>query len=110
MKKHWVMDYETLANCFVAVFEDYKSLETKIFVVHELQNDLGKFILFLKDNIRKKEWHISYNGLAFDAQVTHYILENHVKWDSSLNGSEIAVAIYNYAQTCIQKSNNKTAN
>jgi len=107
MKKHWVMDYETLANCFVAVFEDYKSLETKIFVVHDLQNDFGKFILFLKDNIRKKEWHISYNGLAFDAQVTHYILENHTKWDADLKGSEIACAIYNYAQICIQKSNNK---
>ena len=23
--KHWIMDYETLSNCFVAVFEHYKT-------------------------------------------------------------------------------------
>jgi len=22
MRTHWVMDYETLSNCFIAVFED----------------------------------------------------------------------------------------
>lgn len=106
MKKHWVMDYETLSNCFVAVFEEYKTLETKVFVVHELQNDFGKFIFFLKDNIRHKQWHISYNGLAFDAQVSHYILDNFESW-SDYTPSEIANTIYLYAQRCIQKSNNK---
>ena len=87
------MDYETLSNCFVAVFEEYKTLETKVFVVHELQNDFGKFIFFLKDNIRHKQWHISYNGLAFDAQVSHYILDNFESW-SDYTPSEIANAIY----------------
>ena len=72
--RHWVMDYETLANCFTGVFEHYKTQETEIFVIHDLQNDLPKFISFLQENINNKEWHISYNGLAFDAQVTHYIL------------------------------------
>ena len=107
MKKHWVMDYETLANCFTGVFEHYKTQETEVFVVHDLRNDLPEFIKFLENNIKNKEWHISYNGLAFDAQVTHYILDNHKKWDAKLKGSEIACIIYNYAQRCIQKSNNK---
>ena len=105
--KHWVMDYETLANCFTGVFEHYKTSETKIFVIHDLRNDLDSFISFLGKNINNKEWHISYNGLAFDGQVTHYILDNYKKWDSSLTGCDIACIIYNYAQTCIQKSNNK---
>ncbi len=105
--KHWVMDYETLSDCFVAVFEHYKTNETKTFVVHDLQNDFDEFINFLKDNIENKEWHISYNGLAFDAQVTHYILDNYEQWDADLSGCEIATIIYNYAQYCIQKSNNK---
>lgn len=105
--KHWVMDYETLSDCFVAVFEHYKTNETKTFVVHDLQNDFNKFIDFLKENIENKEWHISYNGLAFDAQVTHYILDNYEQWDADLSGCEIATIIYNYAQYCIQKSNNK---
>ena len=51
MKKHWVMDYETLANCFTGVFEHYKTQETEIFVVHDLQNDLNRLIDFLKLNI-----------------------------------------------------------
>lgn len=106
MKKHWVMDYETLANCFTGVFEHYKTQETEIFVVHDLQNDLNRFIDFLKLNITNKEWHISYNGLAFDGQVTHYILDNYKNW-LELSGCEIAAIIYLYAQRCIQKSNNK---
>ena len=42
--KHWVMDYETLSNCFTGVFEHYKTTERKIFVVHDLRNDLDSFI------------------------------------------------------------------
>ena len=105
--KHWVMDYETLSNCFTGVFEHYKTSETKVFVIHDLQNDLDILIKFLKQNINNREWHISYNGLAFDGQVTHYILDNYNKWDSNLSGCDIACVIYNYAQSCIQKSRNK---
>ena len=104
--RHWVMDYETLANCFTGVFEHYKTQETEVFVVHDLQNDLVPFINFLENNIKNKEWHISYNGLAFDAQVTHYILDNHFLW-TSLSGCEVAAIIYTYAQKCITKSNKK---
>lgn len=105
-KKHWVHDYETLNNCFTACFQDYKSQETKLFVIHDLRNDLEEFISFLNRNIKNKEWHISYNGLAFDGQVTHFILDNYKKW-LKLEGCQIANIIYKYAQKCITKSNNK---
>ncbi len=104
--RHWVMDYETLKNCFTGVFEHYKTSETKVFVIHDLRNDINDFISFLEDNINKKEWHISYNGLAFDGQVTHYIIDNHQDW-LDLSGCEVANVIYRYAQRCIQKSNKK---
>jgi len=100
------MDYETLKNCFTGVFEHYKTTETKVFVIHDLRNDINDFISFLEDNINKKEWHISYNGLAFDGQVTHYIIDNHQDW-LDLSGCEVANVIYRYAQRCIQKSNKK---
>ncbi len=29
MRTHWVMDYETLSNCFIAVFQDVKSDDTR---------------------------------------------------------------------------------
>ena len=104
--KHWVMDYETLANCFTGVFEHYKTQETKVFVVHDLQNDLDQLVTFLQKCVTKKEWHISYNGLAFDGQVTHYILDNHHLW-KNLTGCAVAAIIYTYAQRCIIKSNKK---
>ena len=105
-KKHWVMDYETLCDCFTAVFEHYKTTETEIFVIHDLRNDFNKFIDFLEQNFKNKEWHISYNGLAFDGQITQYIIDNHHLW-VNLTGCEIANIIYKYAQYCIEKSNKK---
>lgn len=104
--KHWVMDYETLSNCFTGVFENYKTLETKVFVIHDLQNDLGKFVSFLNENVNNKEWHIAYNGLAFDSQITQFILDNHDDW-LDFTGCEIANIIYRYAQRTIEKSNKK---
>ena len=103
---HWVMDYETLSNCFTAVFEHYKTTETKVFVVHDLRNDFDDFIDFLKQNTDNREWHISYNGLAFDAQVTHYIIENYELWEN-LSAGEIAGIIYKYATKCIARSDAK---
>jgi len=110
-KKHWVMDYETLYDCFTGVFEHYKTKETKIFVISRLRNDQTEFLEFLKQNINNKEWHISYNGLAFDAQVTHYILDNVKSWKDKegldLDGHLVANLIYKYAQRTIEKSNKK---
>ena len=101
---HWIMDYETLSNCFVAVFKHYKTDETHIFSVCKLQNDYDKFIDFLKQNIENREWHISYNGLAFDAQITHNIIKNHENL-KLMDGESIAEEIYAYAQSCIDRSN-----
>jgi len=103
---HWIMDYETLKNCFIAVFEHYKNSERKVFVIHDLKNDLKDFIDFLIENKKNKEWHISYNGLAFDSQVTHYILDNHALWET-LSGCQIAEIIYEYAVKCINRNDNK---
>lgn len=100
------MDYETLSNCFVAVFEHYKTSERKVFTVHKLQNDFEEYIDFLKQNIENKEWHISYNGLAFDGQVTHWIIENYDTL-TLLDSESIARKIYDYAHICIEKGNKK---
>jgi hypothetical protein len=102
---HWVMDYETLVNCFVGVFKHYKTEETKIFAVGKHRNDLELFLEFLKENVRNNEWHLSYNGLAFDAQITHYIIKHYKEWDL-MDGEEIAGEIYYYAQKCIEKAHN----
>ena len=102
MKQNWVMDYETMSNCFIAVFQDVKSDDTRTFVVHDLQNDWDDFIEFLKRNILHGEWHVSYNGLGFDGQITEYIIQNAGSL-SFMTGCEIAEWIYGKAQYVINK-------
>jgi len=102
MKNHWVMDYETLANCFLAVFEHYTGTERKVFIIHTLQNDLEEFIVFLKENKKNGEWHITFNGLAFDGQITEFILRSEQKL-LAMSPEDCANAIYKKAQEVIGK-------
>ena len=105
---HWIMDYETLSNCFVGVFKHYKTEETHIFSICKLQNDYEKLIEFIRQNIDNNEWHISYNGLAFDAQITHNIIKDHQYGrHEKMDGETIAEEIYGYAQDAIKRSNNR---
>ena len=100
VRQHYVMDYETLSNCFVAVFQGIKTNDYDVFVVHDLQNDIDGLIGFLENNILLDEWHVSFNGLGFDSQITEYILRNQ---DSlrDMSGCEIANFLYDKAQSII---------
>jgi hypothetical protein len=107
MKKervHWVMDYETMSTCFIGVFENYKNAaDRRIFVIHGSRNDLPQLLSFLKLNIKNNEWHISFNGLNFDAQITHKILKEQNAL-LAMGNEEAIKYIYNYAQSVIDKS------
>ena len=105
MRTHWVMDYETLSNCFIAVFEDVKSEDTNIFIVHRTRNDIKNLINFLQKNIDYDEWHVSFNGLSFDSQITEYIIRN-ARELQSLSGDEVARLLYGRAQSIITNQNN----
>ena len=106
-RTHWVMDYETMVNLFVGVFQDYNSNETKIFKIHSsLYNDIKPLVKFLERNKNYKEKHVSFNGLSFDSQVTEFILRNQTKL-LRMDGDEIVEAIYNIAQETISLSNNR---
>ena len=101
------MDYETLSNCFIGVFQHHQEDTTKVFIVHETQNDIKEFVEFLESNIKNNEWHISYNGLAFDAQITTMILKKK-KTIVNLSAEEITTLVYDKAQDCISRSNEGT--
>ena len=104
MRTHWVMDYETLSNAFIGVFEAVNSEEQRIFVVHESQNDILELVEFLQENISSEEWHVSFNGLGFDSQITEHILRNK---DTIIHntGNSIAKWIYGKAQDVISRQN-----
>ena len=103
---HWVHDYETLTNCFLAVFEHYKTDEVKVYTVGLLRNDLPALVDFLESNAENNEWHISFNGLAFDSQITQFIM---LKKDLLLkmSGENAAHEIYKKAQDCIGRQNRR---
>lgn len=100
----YVMDYETMSNLFVGVFEDINTETQHVFIVHRLRNDLSKLLKFLDGNIKNNERHISFNGLAFDAQITEYILK-HRDYLLSIPGEAVAREIYAEAQRVIELSN-----
>ena len=98
------MDYETIVNCFVGVFIDYKDSNVKhLFVVHEQRNDIAKLVTFLQKCVTEKEWHISYNGLAFDAQISQHILDNAKKLEK-MSTENVIKNIFNFAQETIKKT------
>jgi hypothetical protein len=105
MKTHWVMDYETLNNCFIGVFEDIKSTKQRIFTIHDSQNQILELVTFLETNIAYDEWHVSFNGLGFDSQITEHILRNK-KELLSQSGDTIAKFLYAKAQDVINRSKN----
>ena len=104
MRTHYVMDFETLSNCFIAVFEDIRSEDQEIFVCHESKNDIVELVEFLLRNKSLDEWHVSFNGLGFDSQITEHILKNAEQLVEQ-NGKTIAKFLYNKAQDVIRRSN-----
>lgn len=98
------MDYETMSTCFVAVFQNYKNPSVrKVFSISKMQTDFKEFIIFLNGCVTKKEWHISFNGLNFDAQITQEIL-NKQKLLEKMSPEEQVTFIYKFAQEIITKS------
>jgi len=104
-RKFWVMDYETIVNCFVAVYECYDSNERHVFAVGKHANDMKKFVEFLLESREAQDWHMGYNNINFDAQITEFILANKNEFlDETRNPEDFAARIYEYAQYVISKS------
>lgn len=100
MSLKWVHDYETMTTCFVGVFIEATTLEKKVFVINRFRNDLDSIYSFLLENKYQEDWHISFNGLEFDMQITEFILNNYENLNS-LSSIDIAGEIYQQAQNII---------
>lgn len=103
-RKFWIMDYETMVDCFVAVFADYESDEMKVFAVNRDRNDMPQFIEFLLESKASGDWHFGFNNIAFDSQITEHILMNQELF-SVMSAGGITDSISRYAQQVIDKSN-----
>lgn len=96
------MDLETMATCFIAVFQDYKSDDTRVFAISKFQNDFIPLVQFLKRNLELGEYHISFNGINFDSQIIQAIINN-AEALSKFDGLSIAKLLYEQAQDTIAR-------
>jgi len=99
-RANWVIDFETLINCTVLVAIHYKTDERKVFVIHALRNDIKELIKFHEENIENGEWHISFNGIGFDSQISEFIIQNKDLL-AKLDGETISNKIYEKSQEVI---------
>lgn len=99
---HWVIDYETLSNCTVLVAEHYQKDIRKEFVIHRLRNDVLELLAFLLECKQEKCYHISFNGLVFDSQVTEFFLRNEEILAEG-DPQYIANEVYQIAQQIIER-------
>jgi len=99
---NYVIDYETLKNCTLLVAEDYKKDIRKIFTMSRMCNHLKELLVFFDTNIKNKEWHVSFNGLAFDSQITEFILRNRERL-LLLSGEQVAMEVYAKSQSIINR-------
>ena len=105
-KNHWVIDYETLIDCTILVAEHYTGEQKHVFSISSMGNQLPELVNFLEANKKNDEWHISFNGLSFDSQITEYILRNKTML-LTLTGVEVAGLVYKKAQDIIYRQENK---
>jgi hypothetical protein len=105
MKKTYVYDFETIGNCFLAIYINIKDTsDMEIFQISDFKNDLVEFVRFNQDLIRNKNYIVSFNGLSFDAQVAKLIIDN--KYELlGLDKSVSARKIFSYAQQVIDHRN-----
>lgn len=104
-RKSWVLDYETICNTFVVVCEDLFSKEQKVFIIWKHVNHLSAFLKFIDECRDKQEWHLGYNILNFDSQITEWISVHRDFLLSLKTGEQVAREIYAYAQRVIENSN-----
>lgn len=99
------MDIETMSDFFCVVFEHYKEDQVTEFVISFNQNQITELVDFINQNIKDDEWHISFNGLDFDAQVIQYIVDysDHLL---TLSSTQITDKLYKIAQDIIYRKNN----
>lgn len=109
MKKHaLVYDYETVKNCFLAVFINVKNPKQIIsFQIGKDVNELTELYAFLNSCIKHKILLVSYNGLKFDNQISRLIIGGYSELSSLGSADAIAEAIYQFAQEVIRRSNNR---
>jgi hypothetical protein len=107
MKKTYVYDFETIKNCFLAVYINIKDTsDMRIFEISDYQNHIKEFIQFNEELIDNQNYIVSFNGLNFDAQVAQFILEHSIMFKNE-SGSSIAKEIFAFVNRLLRNKDEK---
>lgn len=107
MKKSYTYDYETINNCFLAVYVNNKDPKDIVkFEVSDYENQFAEYIKFNRELIKQQNVIVSFNGLSFDSQVATYCL-NEVNILKTLSGSNIAHLIFTFVQSLFKQRDDK---
>jgi hypothetical protein len=107
MNKTYVYDYETIQNCFLAIYINIKDTsDIEKFEISDFENQFDQYIKFCRRLIKNKNYIVSFNGINFDSQVAMYCLK-YEKTLRNLSGGEIARAIFKFVQELIDLRNSK---
>lgn len=108
----YIIDIETMANCFILCGEDAYSDKKFHFVLWKNRNDLPKLYKFLHYCVDNKVTHVTFNGLAFDSQVLYWMLLNEYTFfnDVLFSNDDLIDLIYKKAQECINRGFNNEWN
>lgn len=100
MRKGYVYDYETIVNCFIAIFVDLQNPKNVlVFQISPWKNDYHKLKAFLNQCIINGDSMISFNGLQFDNQISQFILDPNQRLEFSRHMHR---EIYEFAQYTIK--------
>jgi len=106
MNKTYVYDYETILNCFLAVYINIKDTNDIVkFEMSDYENKFVQYIQFLEE-VEQKHYIVSFNGLSFDSQIALYCYKERRKL-VTLTGGEIARKVFVFVQKLIEQKNDK---
>lgn len=97
-------DIETYLSIFCVVFK-YKD-RYKTFEISERKDEYKDLVTFLREGSKKKWFFCGFNNVRFDAQVLQWLMDAKESF-KKLSGKTKAKHIMEFAQTVIQKSNNR---
>lgn len=107
MKKTRVYDYETIKNCFLAMYINIKDSNDIVeFEVSDFKNEFKEYLIFQQKLIKSQQYIVSFNGLQFDAQVAVFCIKNRARL-LRLSGGQVAREIFKFVQELIDLKNEK---
>lgn len=106
MNKTYVYDYETIQNCFLAVYINNEDTNDIIkFEMSDYENQFEQYLKFLA-TAKDKYTIVSFNGLSFDSQVAMFCIKSRFML-KTLTGGEIARSVFSFVQKLIDQKNEK---